>query len=460
MVRVSLRRERLWTRQTWPFITSVLALMTCNAFESFAVTTILPVAVTDLGSTSWYSFAYSATITTALIGMVVGGNWSDQSGPRTPLIVGGTAFLAGLLLNIIAIDVTTFIVGRIMQGLGGGINSVVLYVLISRHIPERSRPRMFGLLTTAWLFPSLAGPLAAGALAELTSWRTVFGIVGVGAAASLLCLLHSTRTSQSELVASNQPIQRPARRGIGRNGTLAVLAAGLLAVLHLAGQMKTPISVIVVIGASVTLMIAARSILPKGTLTLRGTPQRLIVLRATLGATVTSADLYLTLYLQSERVYSPTAAGLVIAIGAGGWALGALVQGRFPSNQFSNHRLILIATVLVCAGPATILIYTITDVQLWVVVIACVLMGTGMGMAYPRVSSATLALTDAEEQGAYSSALQAGESMGIGVVTAVIATILASGGSFATTYVLLLGLAVAASVVASISVNGGTAGSS
>ena len=101
---------RLWTRQTWPFITSVLALMTFIAFESFAVTTVLPVAVADLGDTGWYSFAYAATITTALIGMVVGGNWADRSGPRTPLVVGGSLFLLGLMLNVAAVDITTFII--------------------------------------------------------------------------------------------------------------------------------------------------------------------------------------------------------------------------------------------------------------------------------------------------------------------------------------------------------------
>ena len=119
--------------------------MTFIAFESFAVTTVLPVAVADLGDTGWYSFAYAATITTALIGMVVGGNWADRSGPRTPLVVGGSLFLLGLMLNVAAVDITTFIMGRLLQGIGGGIDSVILYVLIARHIPERSRPHMFGL---------------------------------------------------------------------------------------------------------------------------------------------------------------------------------------------------------------------------------------------------------------------------------------------------------------------------
>lgn len=447
-------QARLWTRQTWPFITSVLALMTFIAFESFAVSTILPVVVDDLGNTGWYSFAYAATITMALIGMVIGGNWADRSGPRTPLVVGGTVFLLGLLLNVVALDITTFIVGRLLQGIGGGIDSVILYVLIARHIPEASRPNMFGLLTTAWLVPSLAGPVVAGALAELTNWRAVFGIILIGAAASLLGLLVTSGTPREALNTADARPREVTWSGIvGRRGALAVLAAGLLVVLHLSGQLDTRLSVTVVVGASLALIITARGILPAGTLTLRDTPQRLIVLRAILGATVTATDLYLTLYLQTERGYPPTTAGLVIAIAAAGWALGAWFQGRFPSTLRSHRCLIVVATTLVVTGPTTVLVYTATELSLGAVVIACVLMGTGMGTAYPRLSSATLALASIDEQGAYSSALQTGESMSIGVVTALVATVLSGGGTFTTVYTVLIGLACVAIVIASVANN-------
>ena len=279
------------------------------------------------------------------------------------------------------------------------------------------------------------------------NWRSVFGIVFLGAGASLLSLLRVSKTPREQ--AATAPQREHAWTGIvGRNGGLAVLAAGLLVVLHLSGQLDPRLSVGVAVGASLALMVTARSILPAGTLTLRGTPQRLIVLRAILGATVTTTDLYLTFYLQAERGYSPTTAGLVIAIAAAGLGPGCMVQGRFPSTLRSHRQLILVATILVITGPATVLAYTVIDVPLWVVVIAGVLMGTGMGTAYPRLSSATLALANPDEQGAYSSALQTGESMGIGVVTALTAAVVIGGGTFTTVYTILIGLASVAIAIA------------
>ncbi|WP_229730983.1 MFS transporter [Microbacterium faecale] len=426
--------------------------MTFIAFESFAVTTILPVAVADLADTGWYSFAYAATMTTTLFGMVIGGNWADRSGPRRPLVVGGTLFLLGLLLNVVPVDITVFVCGRLLQGAGGGIDSVILYVLIARHIPDASRPRMFGLLTTAWLVPSLAGPVVAGLLTELTNWRVIFGIVLVGSAASLLSLLRATRGARdASTVASRTSGRRAWTHIVGRNGALAVLASGLLIVLHLSAQVNAPSSAAVVVCASFALVVTARHILPAGTLLLRGAPQQLIVLRASLGAGVTTANLYLTLYLQSERGFPPASAGLVIAVAAGGWALGAWCQGRFPSTHVSHRRLIVCATFLVAVGPAGVLTYTATALPLWIVVVACVVMGTGMGIAYPRVSSATLALASPDERGAYSSALQTGESMGIGVVTALAAAVLVGGGTFTTIFAILTGLACATILVACVS---------
>lgn len=181
----------------------------------------------------------------------------------------------------------------------------------------------------------------------------------------------------------------------------------------------------IVSAASVALIAIARGILPTGTLLIRGA-QRLVALRAILGATVTTTDLYLTLYLQSERGYPPTTACLVIAVGAGGWAFGAWAQGRFSSDDTTHQRLILLAAPLVAVGPAGVLLYTTTGLPRGAVVAGCITMGIGMGVAYPRLSSAVLSLAKTDEQGEYSSALQASESMSVAATTALTAVVLAS----------------------------------
>jgi MFS family permease len=438
--------DRLWTARSWPFVTSTLALMTFIAFESFAITTVLPVVMSDLHSPRWYSMAYAATLTTALLGTILGGNWADRHGTRPPLLAGGVLFLLGIALCALAPSTAVFVLGRLLQGFGGGIDSVVLYVLIARNIPAGPRPRMFGLLTAAWLLPSMLGPLLAGTLTELTGWRAVFGLILVGAAASLLGLLVCARDTGARVPSS---AASPAL--FGRRGMLAIVAAGALMLLHLGGQSLSQQSLVLVPSGLVLLLWSASRLLPRGTLLLRGTAPRLVALRAVLGATVTATDVYLTLYLQHQRDFAPTAAGLVIAIGAAGWAAGAWIQGRFGDTAANHRGLVAASGPLVLCGPAGVLLHVLGAAPIGLVLGACVAMGAGMGIAYPRVSSRTLAIADPSEHGKYSSALQAGESMaatGLLAATAILLLVFPGAEGFVASYGLLVGLGLVAVLIA------------
>lgn len=98
-------------------IVSVVLLI---AFEATAVGTAMPVAARELDGVSLYAFAFSGYFTTSLFGMVFAGQWSDRRGPLGSLGVGIAAFAAGLLLSGSAGSMWVFILGRAVQGLGGG----------------------------------------------------------------------------------------------------------------------------------------------------------------------------------------------------------------------------------------------------------------------------------------------------------------------------------------------------
>lgn len=207
------------------------------------------------------------------------------------------------------------------------------------------------------------------------------------------------------------------------------------------------------------LAIVSRALLPPGTLRLRGQAQWLVVLRAGLGATATATDVYLTLHLQSERGLSPTAAGLIIAAGADGWAIGSWLQAQAGSSAGRHRTLILLATPLVALSPLVVLLLVLDLVPIPVVVAAAVLKGLGMGIASARIATATLDLAPPGEQGAYSSALQTGESLAVSSTTAVMAVILGGAlggivpaitgtGAYAVVYALLTAGAIVTVAIA------------
>ncbi|WP_107464262.1 MFS transporter [Streptomyces sp. MA5143a] len=152
-------------------IVSVVLLI---AFEAMAVGTAMPVAARELDGVSAYGFVFSAYFTTSLFGMVLSGQWSDLRGPLGPLTTGIAAFAAGLLLCGTAGAMWLFILGRAVQGLGGGLVIVALYVVVGRAYPERLRPSIMAGFAASWVIPSVVGPLAAGAVTEQLGWRWVF----------------------------------------------------------------------------------------------------------------------------------------------------------------------------------------------------------------------------------------------------------------------------------------------
>src|SRR5690606_9100290 len=114
----------------WTTIGSV-ALVFLNAFENLAVTTVMPLVSDDLGGADLYALAFAAPLAAAVIGLVVGGNWSDRSGPTAPMYISGALFVAGLLIAGTAQHMGVVVVGRLVQGFGGGAISVALYVIVA-----------------------------------------------------------------------------------------------------------------------------------------------------------------------------------------------------------------------------------------------------------------------------------------------------------------------------------------
>src|SRR3954469_4802909 len=136
-------------------IVSVVLLI---AFEATAVGTAMPVAARELGGVSLYAFAFSGYFTTSLFGMVLAGQWSDRRGPLGALTTGIGAFAAGLVVAGTAGAMCVFIVGRAVQGFGGGLVIVALYVVVGRAYPERLRAAGMAAVGAGWGGCPVRGP--------------------------------------------------------------------------------------------------------------------------------------------------------------------------------------------------------------------------------------------------------------------------------------------------------------
>ena len=377
------------------------ALIALFALEYIAVGAAMPTIAEALQGYHLYNMAFGAVVATSIVGMIVSGWWSDRSGPRPVVLAGTLAFAAGLLVAGLAPTMEVFSVGRGLQGLGSGLSTVALYVVIAQRVPDVSRPAVFSLLAAAWVVPGLVGPLLTGTLVHYLSWRWVFLGVAPLVAVALLVLRPALRGT---FPSDDAPFLRPATIG------WAVVAAAAVGVLNLSGESVEGREW--VIGAAALLLVGLASwrLLPRGALRLaRGLPS-VIGVRAALGGSLVAAEAYLPLMLRDEHGYSPARAGAVLAVASIAWAIGSFLQGRLGPGT-DRYRLMLVG-VSVYAGLMVVMALAVwAGWPGWAVIVLYGLATLGLGTAYPTTSLLTMRLSPPGEIGRNSSALQVGEAL-------------------------------------------------
>ncbi|MFJ9627540.1 MFS transporter [Streptomyces sp. NPDC101175] len=388
-------------------IVSVVLLI---AFEATAVGTAMPVAARELDGVGLYAFAFSGYFTTSLFGMVLAGQWSDRRGPLGALTTGIGAFAAGLLVSGTAQVMGVFILGRAVQGLGGGLVIVALYVVIGRAYPERLRPAIVAAFAASWVVPSVLGPLAAGAVTEQLGWRWVFVGIPVLVVLPLALALPQIRRRAAGPVAGREPDTTPTGSFDRRRIRLALgisLGAGLF---QYAAQDPRWFSLLPAAAGVALLVPAVLGLLPRGTYrAARGLPS-VVLLRGLGAGAFISAESFVPLMLVTQRGLSPTLAGFSLAAGGGTWALGSWVQARTRVEPY-RERLMTFGMVLVAGAVAAAPSVLVHTVPVWTVAVAWGFGCFGMGLVMSSTSVLLLQLSAPEEAGTNSAALQISDGL-------------------------------------------------
>ncbi len=414
------------------------------AFEAMAVATAMPVAVKELHGLRFYAWGFSGFLVASLVGMVVAGEESDRRGPRLPLLSGLLAFSVGLVVAGTAVSMAVFILGRAVQGLGGGLVIVALYVVVARAYPESLRPQVFSAMSASWVLPSIVGPALAGYVATTWTWRLIFLAVPLMVVPAALPMARRLRTISG---GNAEFVVRPGRK------RLAVLAAAGAALLQYAGQRLALFSVVIAVVALVVLGLSVPRLLPRGTLrAARGLPT-VVLMRGVMGGAFFGAEAFVPLMLITDRGLSPTAAGLALTGGALGWAFGSWLQGR-PGRRTPRYRLVPRGCLLIAVGIACAGVVLVPAVPVVLAPVGWVLGGLGMGMGMSSVSVLLLELSEEAEQGANSAALQLSDALGSVIFVGLAGTLFAAfhqaghdSRGFATIFCLMVVIALVGAVI-------------
>ena len=405
----------------WRGLTIGLVLnVTFVAFEALAVATIMPLVAQDLSGLTLYGWVFSAFLLADLAGIVVAGELADRHGPGVPFGIGLVLFVVGLLAGGLAPAMPVLVAARAIQGFGAGAIPAAAYVVIGRTFPEALRPRMFAILSTAWVVPGIAGPALAAFVGDHVGWRWVFlGLLPLVVTAGGLAYREVRKVP-------GHP-GRVARRVVPDALAVAAGAALLLGGLQARDVLITPLLLVpgLVLGVP-----ALRRLLPEGTLSARPGLPSAVLARGLLTFAFFGADVYVPLTVTSLRGESVLLSGIALTAGTVAWTTGAWIQER-TILRVGATPLVRNGFVLVLAGIAGMVLVLAAIVPAWASVIAWGIAGLGIGMAYSSISLTVLGHAPAGSEGATASAMQLSDILGnaLGTGVGAVAVAIAVSGS-------------------------------
>jgi MFS family permease len=423
-------------------VIGIVAVVTVVAIEAMAVTTVMPTVVRALHGLHYYSWGFTAYLLADVVGMVDAGQRSDRDGPTPSLLGGMLLFAAGLAVAATATDIWMFLVGRVLQGMGGGSLIVALYVVIARALPTSLHGKAFALTSAAWVVPSLVGPSLAGLVASTVGWRWVFGGMVPIALAGVLILVPCLRDIASHEHPSEDETPLPATPA-HRSWVAGVQLAIGLGAIQEAAQLAAWWSLPILVAGCALAGPPLRRLLPTGAFRLSRGLATVIVLRSVLACAFFGAEAYLPLTLTRLHGGTPRTVGIPLTIASLGWSAGSWWQGRRATGRIGSMQA---GFALVAAGVGLLLFVARPWTSLWLAIPIWSVAGAGIGLVMPLLSVLLLELSPEEDHGANSAALLLSDMTGTIVGIAVIAALVDGLGLTHLSTAVSIGFAILAAV--------------
>ena len=400
----------------------LVSVVTLVAFESLAVTTILPQVENDLGGLSWYGWVTAAFFLGTMIGIVYAGDRADRVGVGPPYLLGLILFAIGLLVCGFAPGMPILVAGRFVQGFGAGVVPAIGYVAIGRAFAVDERPRMFAILSTAWVVPGVIGPVLSERIAEVVGWRWVFlGLVPLVACAGVMVLPAIFRLGPVNTTADD-PVPFLRRRLVEATRVAAGARSWWRARRPACGGSCPDAS-----PARWSAVGPLRRLTPPGTLHGAAGLPAVIASRGVLTFAFFAVDAFVPFALTNGRGTSSLAGSVAVTVATVAWTSAAWVQQRWI-GRLGEAWFVRAGFLLLVPGIATVAVGSIPDgLPFWFIHIGAALGGFGMGLAYSAHAQLALRSVPEAEVGSTTSSLQLTDNLGVALGTGAAGAVVALG---------------------------------
>lgn len=361
---------------------SLLLAMFLAALDQTIVATALPTIGRQFGDVENLSWVITAYLLSSTAVAPVFGSLADIYGRRVMIIVSLSLFVAGSVMCALAPSLLVLILGRALQGLGGGGIMPIVQTVISDVVSPRERGQYQAYFSGVWVSAGIGGPILGGFFAEHLHWSMIFWInlpLAIGALALLLPKM------------AKIPVYHRRRKVDWLGGLLLMAAAmAVMLVLTWGGNRFAWLSptILALSGAAVLLaasfiwhaLRAREPFLPLQLMSGTVVPWAMAGGAFTMGAMI-ALTVHMPLYYEAVYHLTASQSGLALIPIAAISVFGAAFTGRAMVHVERYKRIAILGTGFAALMAAAIAV--LTPLPLWLFLTLLSLCSLGLGTVFP-----------------------------------------------------------------------------
>jgi EmrB/QacA subfamily drug resistance transporter len=379
--------------------------------DFFGLNVLLPHIRADLGGTEstllWIANVYMLALAACLL---AAGRLGDIFGRKRVALVGLGLFASASIVCAASTSTGMLIVGRSIQGLGAALVTATSLSIVSDAFDDGGRATAIGIWSATGAVGSAIGPLVAGVVADVWSWRGFFLLSLPLTLVAAVLTVRGVTESRDSTVSGRLDIAGL----VTVTGGLVLLVYGLLEGPG-AGWSRPDVVVSLVSGAGLlvaVVVVERRAAAPL--VELRIFESRAFAAAAGVGWFANfgfaAAMFYLALYLQEVQHRSSTASGVILLAFTIPLALTARAIGRLLALERAT-RLMVAGMALLAVSFACFAALGVGD-ELALVLTGLVLSGLGQGLAFNVSNVAAMGAVTTDKAGVASGAISAVRQLG------------------------------------------------
>ena len=368
-----------------------------HSIDVFITISILPSIVRDVGGMQYYSLNTVLYIVASILGSALSITLLGKSPPRKAFARAVTIFGTGTIICTFAPSMLVMLIGRTIQGFGGGLLFALTYTMIRYLYTPELWPRAMALISAMWGIATLIGPAVVGIFAEFNVWRLAFGSIGI---LSLIYGIFTNRVLKkfTKNVSSGENNKVPVFR--------LVLLVLCVLVVSLSGLNVDPVKnilglIVCALLFSIIIFLEKRStdakILPSNSLSIKSPRLYIYMLMSVLVISMQS-EIFIPLFLQKIHHQTPFASGYIAALMAAGWSTASMFFSGVSTTS-GVKKIILVSPVIALIGSFLLSHYLPHEESSMISFgIGLFLIGVSIGMAYPYLVTRLFLETPGNEQ--------------------------------------------------------------